>query len=254
MKAAPGLHYCLECRQKYCEGCKGLHKKQNSSKNHTFQLATKAIPEEGLRCKDHEEQLSLFCSRCDASVCSSCIAGKHNGHEFSKIEDFVEQIQEQNTKTLQSKTEELDRNLKQISSGLQKYQGDAKSVIRCLEEEGVRMKTLIDNCVNESIKSVKEVAKQESKKLELAIIEIKSEIKLIQELDKTRRELQKCRADAALVEKLQGYQIKIDKLRTLAMPEVPASLTFIKSESNKEEDVRKLLGTSNIGLVISELI
>ena len=238
---APGTHFCLDCEQYYCDNCKVLHKKQKYARSHEFQLATEVIPEVKSKCDDHNETYTFFCKTCNVPVCSRCVTGKHNGHKFSAIHDFVTEFREANSLKLEPKIRDLERNIKNVSSGLQKFEGEVAHVIRAIEQEGNRMKAMIDLCIAEKIKSVQDKSKQEKMNIERVLNSMKTELKSMQTMDTERKMLEKARPDGALIKKLQALQIDIDQLTPTKPPDIP-SITCVPGKV-KENDVKQLLGT-----------
>lgn len=245
---APGIQYCLDCEQYYCDNCKVLHKRQKSSHSHEFQLATDIIPEVKSKCNDHGENLSLFCVTCDVPVCGRCVTGKHNGHKFSELHDCITKFREAISLKLQPNIGEFERNITLVASGLKKFECEIDNVITKIQEEGNRIKAMVDRFVMDIIKSVQDKTKQEKVKIEQALNTMNTELKSIKAMDVERKELEKIRPDGALVKKLQALQIDIDQIRPSKPPQLP-SLTFAPGKGNTQ-DLRQLLGTFDLRFVI----
>ncbi|XP_063405980.1 E3 ubiquitin-protein ligase TRIM71-like [Mytilus trossulus] len=242
--SAPGSHYCIDCEEYYCENCKFVHDRQKLSRNHQFQKASDCIPEGKSRCSEHKEELSLICNTCNAQICPSCVTGKHNGHTFSKIVDVIAQLGGDNETKMRDKTNEANQNIKKIEESLNVFDNSVESVIKAINDEGNKVKRMVDKSVAQMIALVKGQSKKEKDKLMNMLSDAKSVLDDGQTLDKKRKELDKTRQDGSLVQKINNLKEEIDKLHINSLPEFP-NITFSR-KSVAEDDIRQLIGTYSI--------
>ncbi|XP_052086618.1 transcription intermediary factor 1-beta-like [Mytilus californianus] len=239
--SAPGSHYCIDCEEYYCENCKLLHNRQKLSRNHQFQKASDLIPEGKSRCSEHKEELTLMCSTCNVPVCTSCVTGKHNKHEFSKFVNAIAQLRGDNETKIRAKTNEADQNMRKIENSLTSFDIAVDSVIKAIIVESSMIKRMLDKYVAEMIALVKEQSKKEKDKLIIMLSEAKSVLVAGQTLDRRRQELDKTRHDGTLVQKMKNLKEEINKLHLYSLPEFP-NISF-NPKSVAEDDIRQLIGT-----------
>ncbi|CAG2241612.1 unnamed protein product [Mytilus edulis] len=239
--SAPGSQYCLDCEQYYCENCKSLHKRQKLSTNHQFQHASELIPEGKSRCSQHKEEFNLMCNTCNVPVCTSCVTGKHNKHEFSKLVDAIAQLLGENEKQVRDKTNEANQNITKIEDSLKSFDNDVKSVIKAITDQSNMIKRMIDKSVAQMIVLVKEQSKKEKDKLMKSLSSAKSVLVAGQNLDKRRRDLDKTRPDETMVQRINKMKEEINELHIESPPEFP-KIAF-EGKAVTEDDIRQLIGT-----------
>ncbi|XP_071144038.1 E3 ubiquitin-protein ligase TRIM71-like [Mytilus edulis] len=239
--SAPGSQYCLDCEQYYCENCKLLHKRQKSSTYHQFQHASGLIPEGKSRCGQHKEEFTLMCNTCNVPVCTSCVAGKHNGHKFSKMVDAIAQLRGENETLIHDKTNEANQNITKIEDNLKSFDNDVESVIKAITDQGNMIKSMVDKSVAQMIALVKEQSKKEKDKLTKSLSATKSTLVAGQNLDKRRRDLDKTRPDENMVLQMKKMKEDINKLRIDSLPQFP-KISF-QSKAVTGNDIRHLLGS-----------
>ncbi|CAG2209537.1 unnamed protein product [Mytilus edulis] len=242
--SAPGSHYCIDCEEYYCENCKFVHNRQKLSRNHQFQKASDLIPEGKSRCSEHKEELTLLCNTCNVPVCTSCVAGKHNKHDFSKIVDGIAQLRGENETKIRAKTNDANQNLKKIEDSSKSFDNSVESVIKAINDEGNMIKRMVDKSVAQMIALVKEQSKKEKDKLMNMLSDAKSVLDGGHALDRKRKELDKTRQDGSLVQKINNLKEEIDKLTINSLPEFP-NISFSR-KAVAEDDIRQLIGTFTI--------
>ncbi|VDI44440.1 Hypothetical predicted protein [Mytilus galloprovincialis] len=239
--SAPGSQYCLDCEQYYCENCKSLHKRQKLSTNHQFQNASELIPEGKSKCSQHKEEFTLMCNTCNVPVCTSCVAGNHNGHTFSKLVDAIAQLRGENEKQIRDKTKEANQNITKIENSLKLFDNAVESVIKAINDQSNMIKSMIDKSVAQMIVSVKEQSKKEKGKVEKSLSTAKSELVAGQNLDKRRRDLDKTRPDETMVQQINKMKEEINRLHIKSLPEFP-KISF-DSKAVTEDDIKKLISS-----------
>ncbi|CAC5408565.1 unnamed protein product [Mytilus coruscus] len=234
-------HYCIDCEQYFCETCKGLHKRQKVSRNHEFQSSSDLIQEVKSKCKEHEEDFIFLCARCDVPVCRRCMAGKHNGHKVSNIDDSVNNLTQGIKIAIDEKMDIATKNVTQIESGLKAFDLDVNSVTKEIREEGQRKKATIDRVVQNMIDEINSKAMQEREKLKQMVKEAKTELEGITVLYQMRKEHEKKRRDAALFQKLKTLNSDITKFKTVTFSVLPTIKYTPKRIS--EKNLVNLFGT-----------
>lgn len=165
-------HYCFDCKQYFCDNCKGLHKRQRATQNHEFQSSSDLIQEVKSKCKEHDEDFIFLCSSCDEPVCKRCMAGKHNGHKVANIDDSVTNLTQRITIAIAKKLEVATKNFNQLEYGLMNFDLDVNSVIKVIRVEGQNMKVSIDRVVQNMIDDINRKSKQEREKLNKLVKEV----------------------------------------------------------------------------------
>ncbi|CAC5424584.1 unnamed protein product [Mytilus coruscus] len=242
--SAPGLHYCIDCEEYYCENCKLLHNRQKLSRNHQFQKASDLIPVGKSKCSEHKEELTLLCNTCNVPVCTSCVAGNHNRHTFSKFVDAVAKLRGENETKIRAKTNEANQNIKKIEDSLRSFDNGVESVIKAITNESNMIKRMVDKAVADMIAVVKEQSKKEKDKLMNMLSDAKSLLAAGQNLDQRRKGLVKTRQDGTMVQQMKNLKEEINKLRIKSLPEFP-NISFSR-KSVAEDDIRQLIGTYTI--------
>ncbi|XP_063405985.1 transcription intermediary factor 1-beta-like [Mytilus trossulus] len=242
--SAPGSHYCIDCEEYYCGNCKLLHNRQKLSKNHQFQKAFELITEGKSKCNEHKEELTLNCNICNAQICTRCVTGKHNGHTFSQIVDVIVQLQGENETKIHATTNEANQNIQNIEDSLISFDNSVESVIKAINDEGGKIKSMVDKTVAQMITLVKEQSKKEKDKLMNMLANAQSELVAVHTLDRKRTELAKTRQDGNLVQKINNLKEEIDKLHINSLPKFP-KISFSR-KSVAEDDIRQMIGTYNI--------
>ena len=85
---------CDECSEHLCYMCEQSHRRQKRTKNHRLEKLSANVTEmddkrDSLRiihCSRHSKnELDLFCSNCDETICRRCAETQHKGHQYNPI-------------------------------------------------------------------------------------------------------------------------------------------------------------------------
>ena len=110
------VKYCIECRQKFCEDCAGLHRRSRESKGH--RLVDIGDEKEGRRatdrkvsyCDEHpEEPLTMYCFDCQAVTCLMCFDEQHASHKWSHVKKAVGEFRQQMTNDVGKMIESISK-------------------------------------------------------------------------------------------------------------------------------------------------
>ena len=114
--------FCRQCTEFICNDCVKLHGVLKVFAGHkvvTLQElkegGAKAIPLKEATppmCKDHDEQLKIYCFDCNHLICRDCAISGHAGHKF----EFVEKSAPQYKKTLKESLASLEKIQTNISA------------------------------------------------------------------------------------------------------------------------------------------
>ena len=96
---------CEDCREALCDDCVNQH----VYKNHRLESLVEQ------QCDKHKRALEMYCFRCDANICVTCLLDHHQGHKCHSI-----------SKVAEKHTKILERDIAELSS----RETRAKEVLR----------------------------------------------------------------------------------------------------------------------------
>ncbi|CAC5385685.1 unnamed protein product [Mytilus coruscus] len=143
--AGPGEHYCQQCDQLFCGGCKSPHLRTKSCKNHTFLIGPNI---------NKEEQLFF------AQNTKKTVRRENTRHLMTDLTKSPEKPRSELVKNVESKVTTSKQNINEIEIETQTYREEVKDVIKTITEEGNYWKQLIDKKVEALIKDSKEIIGQ----------------------------------------------------------------------------------------------
>ncbi|CAG2233952.1 unnamed protein product [Mytilus edulis] len=249
------IRNCTHPAPIYCGWyCKGYSAEQKTAVTPSIQakvIDTSSVSkrlrhnsESKFRCNEHKEEPSLMCVSCNVPVCTRCVAGKHNRHEFSTLADAIAQIRGYNETTIRTKTNEANQNEKNIGDSLRSFDNATASVIKDIIDESNMIKSMIDKFIAQKIALVKEESTKEKNKLTNMLSDARSVRFYVQELDKKRKDIDTTREDGTMVQQIIKLKEKINKLHIDSLPEFP-KISFNR-KSVDGDDIRKLIGTHSL--------
>ncbi|XP_062584561.1 uncharacterized protein LOC134246245 [Saccostrea cucullata] len=171
-------HYCNTCHQRMCEQCRDDHLKERGHGKHEvvlYQDRIKELPSE--KCSIHPTRvLELFCSECQAPICSKCFTTDHIGHqvrdlevvyneslqksqkELIKIRDNVFPRSVENLQSQRERTEDIKKKIAQTRLSMKKSADEIKATLDCiLADNNARLdimeKVVLDEVVDQGKKS-----------------------------------------------------------------------------------------------------
>ena len=143
--------FCRHCTEFICEECVKSHQKlkvfaghkvtslEELKKGETKEILIKKPPPP--TCKDHDEQMKIYCFDCNRLICRDCIVIEHKEHKY----DFVKKAA---PKTKEKLTENLAP-LKEIQVSLHGVTQTIKSTKSAVEAQGESVATTIERSFNE---------------------------------------------------------------------------------------------------------
>ena len=122
--------YCITCRDVFCQDCEKSHVNHNcgcliDDSKATFKpkfndSKTSASNITAPSCKKHQNrELVVYCETCNEMLCQLCIADKHEGHHYTKIQQAAEE-QRRRLKEVSASVTDLEPQLSTaLISGMQ---------------------------------------------------------------------------------------------------------------------------------------
>lgn len=153
-----GRRYCIDCEQYFCKTCEEFHLKSKSCRNHVFQDLGQINPEEKkVKCKEHNKNMTYYCTTCSMLVCNICLPNRHKKHDFfltseaafkfkTDLKDDIEQMKTvvrsigQQRTTLEGKTNQF------INSN--------ERLVKAIKQKGSELKDIVDKIVYGKVANV----------------------------------------------------------------------------------------------------
>ncbi|XP_062567111.1 uncharacterized protein LOC134229385 [Saccostrea cucullata] len=114
--------HCDTCLVNLCKACVGEHFSADLSKPHKIvhfkdKKSTLIHP----RCTSHEEEMcDMFCTHCDVSICSICLASdQHLGHKLARVLEIRDKKRDKLVKKQTELKEKIYPNYQDIASDVQ---------------------------------------------------------------------------------------------------------------------------------------
>ena len=155
--------FCRQCAEFICSDCVRSHRKMKMFATHkvvTLQElkegGAKAIPLKEApppMCKDHDEQLKIYCFDCNHLICRDCIISDHAGHKF----EFVKKSAPQYKKTLKESLTPLAKIQTNLSA--------ATREVEIVEREVSEQHKAVAATVEQSFKQLHEILHKREKQL-----------------------------------------------------------------------------------------
>ena len=155
--------FCRQCAEFICSDCVRSHRKMKMFATHkvvTLQElkegGAKAIPLKEApppMCKDHDEQLKIYCFDCNHLICRDCIISDHAGHKF----EFVKKSAPQYKKTLKESLVPLAKIQTNISA--------ATREVEKVEREVSEQHKAVAATIEQSFKQLHEILHKREKQL-----------------------------------------------------------------------------------------
>ncbi|XP_076072146.1 E3 ubiquitin-protein ligase TRIM71-like [Mytilus galloprovincialis] len=243
--SSPGHHYCEQCDQLFCDGCKISHLRTKMSKDHTFLIGPNINPEVKQYCKEHDETFIYYCMECNSPICKICVIKKHKSHDFAEIKETTEGIKAEVKKGMDMKMEHLQSKIADIDQRSNQYQADVNGVVNAIREEGRHLKELIDKKVECLVKSVKEKASKNLQTLQSIKNEIKTTLDKAKEQQKLYQDSQGIKDTTKLIQNLKQIKSQIDRREEIQIPFMP-SVEYARQKV-AESEIEKLFGELTFG-------
>ncbi|XP_076072129.1 E3 ubiquitin-protein ligase TRIM45-like [Mytilus galloprovincialis] len=248
--SGPGHHYCEQCDQLFCDGCKISHLRTKMSKNHTFLSGPNINPEVKQYCKEHDENFIYHCKECNSPICKICVIKKHKSHDFAEIKESTEGIKNEVKIVIDMKMRNLQSKIAVINQGTHAYQADVQKVIQAITEEGRHLKEMIDKKVEGLIDTVKEKDRRNVQTLQSVGNELKTALDKTKEQQKFYQDTQGIKDTTKLLQKLKQIKSQIDQIEEMKIPIMP-SVKYAK-KTVAEGEIGKLFGELTFGETVKK--
>lgn len=139
---------CLNCSDFMCANCYKIHKHGKVTKMHTIISKSNRNNETNLlhriRCEKHEEEnLEIFCGKCDKAICKVCLITDHNAHNLVQLEAKAEQervnIRQYISEVSASKIKHVQELIKNQDAAIETFAQKDESASRDLEAKTERI-------------------------------------------------------------------------------------------------------------------
>ena len=165
--------FCRQCTDFICNSCVGLHQTLKVFAGHKV-VTLQELKEGGAKeiplkeappsmCKDHDEQLKIYCFDCSRLICRDCIVRDHAAHEF----EFVKKMAPQYKKTLKDSLTPLARIQTNISA--------ATKEIKKVEKEVSEQHKSVTGTIQRSFNQLHEILRKREKQLLDSASELKQQ-------------------------------------------------------------------------------
>ena len=155
--------FCRNCMDFICTDCMTLHKRLKVFAGHQVvtleelkmggakQIPLKEAPP--MLCKDHDEQLKIFCFDCNRLICQHCVIYGHSNHKHEHIKTSAPQCRKMLTESLVP--------LKKAQSDI----GGASKSVEATEAEISAQCVSVSNAIQQSFDQIMELLRQRKQQL-----------------------------------------------------------------------------------------
>ena len=135
--AHDAIAICYECGRFFlCPNCFKVHKQLPSTKHHSIlslnQFMQSNVPvltaNKSLLCQTHpQELLKLYCEECEALLCRDCVLVKHKTHNYSFVDEIIEEEKEHLQNVTLKDLEHILASTKEAITGVEQLQAKVLS-------------------------------------------------------------------------------------------------------------------------------
>ena len=137
--------FCRHCAEFICEECVKIHQKikpfaehkvtslEELKKGESKEILIKKPPPP--TCKDHDEQMKIYCFNCNRLICRDCIVIEHKEHKYDFVKKAAPKAKEKLVKNLAP--------LQEIQASLHDATENVKSTKSTVEVQGASVATMI---------------------------------------------------------------------------------------------------------------
>ena len=155
--------FCRQCTDFICNDCMRSHRKMKVFAGHQVvtleelkmggakQIPLKEAPP--MQCKDHDEQLKIFCFDCNCLICRDCIIYDHADHKHEFVKKSIPQCRKMLTESLAP--------LKKAQSDI----GGASKAVEATEAEISAQCVSVSNTIQQSFDQIIELLRRRKQQL-----------------------------------------------------------------------------------------
>ncbi|XP_063400223.1 uncharacterized protein LOC134684843 [Mytilus trossulus] len=128
-------HWCIECEEPLCTGCKEHHNVLKATRNHKtifisdYQLLPSAVTDVNQYCIYHNEIYQLYCNKHESPICNKCVKDHGKCGEILSLDELVKDI-----KTSESFVD-LEHSLDDIFTNINLIRKDRESNIENITDQ-----------------------------------------------------------------------------------------------------------------------
>ena len=237
---APGLHYCTQCEQVFCDDCRLSHLRSKISRSHIFLSGTNINTEKKVGCTDHGEDFIYLCENCDQLICRLCVTKAHKAHAVVDIKDSNKEVQTEISKYLDSKVDNVRSSAKVIEGATKTYKTEVEATVRAIIEHGKTIKDMVDKKVEALVKALREKETIELQSLSKANTDCKDLLVEATKQQQIYQDMIKQCDEVALFQKMKKMKSDIENLKSVDVSSLP-SATYNRKNATFP-DVEKLFG------------
>ena len=170
--------FCRHCAHFICDHCRESHRRMKAFSDHTVvsieQLRRNAkenlpiVQAEPMKCKEHQEQLKIFCFQCNQLICRDCTILEHKDHHFQFVSKCVSHIKQDLQEKLnplqnaQSRVQDARKHFEQTVNKITAQGTHLEKVITCsfdeiievVEQRRRKLITIVHERVEENLSSL----------------------------------------------------------------------------------------------------
>lgn len=154
-----GRRYCIDCEQYFCKPCEEFHLKSKSCRDHVFQDLGHINPDDKkVKCKEHKEDMTYYCTTCSVLVCKICLPRNHKNHDFSLTSEAAFTFKTELKAKMEYVTtvvETINQQKLKLTSDANQFKVSNQEVEEKITKKGNELKNLVDKVVKDSIANVK---------------------------------------------------------------------------------------------------
>ena len=237
---APGLHYCTQCDQVFCDDCKMSHLRLKLCRNHIFLSGPNINTIKKVGCTDHGEDFIYLCENCDQLICRLCVTKAHKAHAVVDIKDSNKEMQTEISKYLDSKVDNVRSSAKVIEGTTKTYKTEVEATVRAIIGHGNTIKDMVDKKVDALVKALRERESIELQSLSKANNDCKDLLGEATRQQQIYQDMIKQCDEVALFQKMKKMKSDIENLKSVDVTSLP-SATYNRKNANFP-DVENLFG------------
>ena len=237
---APGLHYCTQCDQVFCDDCKMSHLRSKISRRHIFLSGPNINMEKKVGCADHDEDFIYLCEDCDRLICRVCVTKAHQKHAVVEIKDSNKKVQTEISTYLDSKVNNVRSSATVVEKATKTYKAEVEATVKVIIEHGNLIKDMVDKKVDALIKALRDRQIIELQSLTKANTECKDLLGEATRQQQIYQDMLKQCDEVALFQKMRKIKSDIDTLKSVDVTSLPSATYTRKSVTFA--DVEKLFG------------
>lgn len=244
----PGIRFCMDCEQFFCESCEGSHLKTKPCRDHVFQNADDATAAVKTSfCKLHEEKFTYFCDTCTLLICNICLSKTHKTHDFCLINDAAFKLRSSFSNEVQKAENTIKIAKDKIGISqliLKNFENQADMAKKNIEEKVVVLENVFNDTKDKYLKSIDQHKTKQYQEKEQERMTLKNSTKHYEEVLKKTKSLIIGQNKTRLLISFNDLSKTLKAIPEVSMKTVlPSNVQFNPSSTNP--DAEKLIGNVN---------